>query len=298
MPIPIYFKDGQDKSYGSIPRINWLHPLARGLIHYGYDIGIGPIDLVTGSIRRLANTAVITGNRSSTYGKGLLYLGAIAASRIGPVFTGTAANLTSVTTAAPFSWACAVMLTATPPTGGPTIFGLTGADTTQPLSLGCSGTTTTDFWYGANNSLLGTTAAGPATLNKFHTLLGVATATSTSQFYVDGKLNLSQTATSVVSTVATRFPGYGGLDSVATSQPIFSGFIYYGAIWKNRALSQAEAVQLHTDPYCFLIWPEEDVFWGQRVGTTGPPPNVTEDMYHQPWSTVGRKIFISDSGTG
>src|SRR5262249_12479116 len=43
------WRSGQKKPFASIPRINWSHPLARGLVTYMYDAGGGVvIDLVTG----------------------------------------------------------------------------------------------------------------------------------------------------------------------------------------------------------------------------------------------------------
>jgi hypothetical protein len=43
--------------------------------------------------------------------------------------------------------------------------------------------------------------------------------------------------------------------------------IYMYACWV-RALTQAEAALLSTDPYCFLIWPEDDLYARLMSGHT------------------------------
>src|SRR4051812_14066058 len=117
MQLPIIAHRGQVKPYGSIPRINWAHPLTKNLVSYGYDIGCGPIDLVTGTQRVIANSAnpPFGGPKASKYGS------ALTSVQAGSVTTGLY-NLPSNTTvenifnAAPFSFACGFMFTATPPT--------------------------------------------------------------------------------------------------------------------------------------------------------------------------------------
>ena len=71
MQIPIIPHRGQAKPYGSIPRINWDHPLAKGLVSYAYDVGGVVIDLVGGKLGTKVNGTPVTG--TSPFGSGVQY---------------------------------------------------------------------------------------------------------------------------------------------------------------------------------------------------------------------------------
>jgi len=263
MQIPIIPHRGQKKPWNSIPRINWAHPLARNLVSYGYDVGCGPIDLVRGSLRAINNSLRITGIRSSQNGSGLLYLGGAAVTQANAVSLPTSSSVVTLTNAAPYSFACGTMLTVVP-AARCTIFSTEDGGAT-PIQLSTFNASNTDFGFQFGNGTDQATASGFATLNIFHTLLGVALTGSTTACYVDGKLNISPAVTTTFTGAANTKPDFSGIFS--TSQAFIDGHIYYGALWKNRALTAPEARKLHDDPYCFLIYPEDEIF-AENVAVT------------------------------
>jgi len=266
MQIPSIPHMGQKKPWNSIPRINWAHPMTRGLISYGYDVGCGPIDLVTGGQRTITNSTSppFGGTKSSKYGSGL-------ASITGSVTTGlytlpSNANINNLVVASPYSFACGLMLTATPGSASfNQVFTTCDATVNTPIMIGVASVGTDNFWFNFANGANQNTAAGALKINTFQTLLGVALTGTTAACYVDGVLNLSPAVTTTSGSVPTSQPAFFGLRSSA-GQNMPSGFIYYGALWKNRALKAPEARLLHDDPYCFLIYPEDEMF--AELGTS------------------------------
>src|SRR5262249_46401745 len=73
MQPSVPWRYGQKQPFGSIPRINWAHPLAQGLAFYTYDTGSAILDLVNG----VSLTAAGANYTTSTYalGSGTHYLG-------------------------------------------------------------------------------------------------------------------------------------------------------------------------------------------------------------------------------
>jgi len=267
MQIPIIPHRGQKKPWNSIPRINWNNPLTNGLISYGYDVGCGPVDLVTGGLCTIANstTPPFGGIKSSPFGTGLNSV------RTASVTSGlynlpSGKNIENLVVAAPYSFACGLMITTAPTVDATLLFATCSATTSVPVSLGCANTSSTDYWWafadGANNA----SAAGALKINTFQTLLGVALTGSTTACYVDGTLSISPAVTTTLAVVAGVRPSFHGYRSFA-GQQLQSCFIYYGALWKNRALTAKEARKLHDDPYCFLIYPEDEIF-AENVAVT------------------------------
>lgn len=257
MQIPIIPFRGKTKPYGSIPRINWQHPLARGLVSYGYDAGFGPIDLVTGGLRTINNTVnpPFGGPKQSIYGSALT---SVATTSTAGLYTLPGSNdIVNAAVAGSYSIACGFMLTATPAAGS-TLFSTCNATSTTAIAIRCFGSVATDCrlsFAGGNVS----TAAGALTLNTYKTWLGVGVSAFVGAIYVDGALSISAATTINAAATAGAVPSFFGLRSSAAQQFV-SGTIYYGALWKNRALTAAEARLLHDDPYCFLIYPEDEMF--------------------------------------
>lgn len=86
--------------------------------------------------------------------------------------------------------------------------------------------------------------------------------------YANGTLVLQSTLPSAPNTTATAQLGCG-IGVVNTGSGVLNATaLYVGYIW-NRVLSADEHMALHLDPYCFLIYPEDEVF----VALAGPPPS-------------------------
>src|SRR6516164_8605550 len=70
-------RGGQAKPFPSIPRIDWAHPLAQGLIFYGYDTGAGTIfDLCSFNNAKETRLGTVDPNSISAFGSGITYGGA------------------------------------------------------------------------------------------------------------------------------------------------------------------------------------------------------------------------------
>ena len=270
MQIPIIPHRGQKKPWNSIPRINWAHPLAGGLISYGYDAGSGPIDLVTGGQRTITNSTSppFGGVKTSPYGTGLTSI-QTASVTLGLYTLPGNASIESFVVSAPYSFACGLMLQATPPLVLCKLFSTSNSPTTStPVFLGCSNATATDYAAQFSDvTAIQNSAAGAIKLNTFQTILGVALTSSTVALYVDGALAKSASGLNTVAAATTGvIPAFHGRRNLS-GQTLQTGFIYYGALWKGRALTASEARLLHDNPYCFLIYPEDEMF-AENVGLT------------------------------
>ncbi len=228
MQIPIIPHRGQKKPWNSIPRINWAHPLAGGLISYGYDAGCGYIDLVTGGQRSINNTTSppFGGVKSSRYGTGLTSI-QTASVTLGLYTLPGNASIESFVVSAPYSFACGVMLQVTPPLVLCKLFSTSNSPTTStPVFLGCSNATATDYAAQFSDvTAIQNSAAGAIKLNTFQTILGVALTSST------------------------------------------------------------VARKLHDDPYCFLIYPEDEMFAENVAVTTSAIFPLATSWESQPIST-------------
>lgn len=243
---------GQVKPTG-VPRIDWSHPLAQGLLFYGFDTGLGVIlDLAGGRPSQQMPSASIKASNSVTpWGSGLNWTPGSGTD--GRFFSSDAA-IRAATANPPWTAAMATVQKAT------------NAQVERPFNRtagnGSGATCNWLFQYPASSSQLsfylnsGGTVAGPVgtfsgSLNSLVTAVGVATSGSTASFYANGALVGSLTGLTIGSSNTNDAICFSG-DSSANSQHAGSGFVFYGAFW-NRALSQAEILQLHLDPYCFLV---------------------------------------------
>jgi len=248
MQLPVQLRQpGKVKPYGSIPRINWRHPLAKNLAVYGYDVGGTVIDLINGGMG-FTTTATAVGRGASRFGSGYKYTNGGGAVRL--PFT---PRINSV--APPFSIACSFFVTSAPASG--VFFCL--ADTSafgQPIY--CAADSATAMRQGFNNGGADITYTASSILNDYHTMIGVGVSTSSTIAYFDGVSQGTGTTDPTVS-FPTAAPTFNSFDLDGLSGNTTSGFLYYGALW-TRALTASEALQLHLDPYCFLIYPEDEIF--------------------------------------
>jgi hypothetical protein len=82
------------------------------------------------------------------------------------------------------------------------------------------------------------------------------------QFYVNGAFTegtLGGGATAYAGSTAGDDIAFSGLTPALGYGQGFPGKIFYGAIW-NRSLQASEARLLHDDPWCFLLYPEDELF--------------------------------------
>lgn len=282
MQLPILPFRGQKKPWASIPRINWQHPLASGLVVYGYDVGGVAIDLVAGALGSL-NTATAVPRGAFRLGAGYKY--AAAGGSIKLPFT---KRINSVVP--PVSIASAFYVT-TVPASPTSFFGLGDASANQPIYVAADSGTT--MRQGFNNGASDITYTVPSILNGYHTMVGVAVSTALTLTYFDGAANTTSTA-NPTSAFPTAIPLFNSSQIGANTLNNTTGFVPYGALW-TRVLSPAEALQLHLDPYCFLIYPEDEMF-ATLVGTSATFNSSTTGGYNYPWSSIGRKVVIIGAG--
>lgn len=266
MQIPIIRRN----QFGSIPKINWAHSIARGLAFC--ITGSAPFYDLTGNCK-----ATITGNpafATTQEGAGL-WVGDRS---------GTYASLTNyVTFSSPqalFTGGNATFLVRCNPLVYPTPNGVyTGAlaygkatDVIYSLSIaGNSGNTTFEVQNSGGSYQDAPTVVPPST-GVVHQLAGVINGATTS-LYVDGV----GSSTSYTGTPKSGDASYSiglGLDWY-NSDPnrVIDGIIPFAAIW-TRALTSAELLQLNLDPYCFLIYPEDTIF-ATLVGSSSATPSGT-----------------------
>lgn len=247
MQLPIISRRGQHRPYNSIPRINWAHPLARGLVFYHYDAGGVDIGDLARNRPMAQITATSLGRASSQWGTA--YLATSSNTADGVKYSSDAA----LRLAAPFSFAAG--------------FYKTGTATEDTANF---------FWRNVNWAVCDNTNVGGVTGKA-----GIVVVGWTGNF-VPAAAEVNNTYRSIIASVAatsanwwangvaqtpivgqTYSPTNTGDDiSVGTDgfgPGGFQGSVFWGGTW-NRSLTDAEALQLHLDPYCFLIYPEDEMF--------------------------------------
>lgn len=259
MQLPIPYRSGQKRPWGSIPRINRGHPLAVGLVFYAYDAGGQVIDLInSGHGAIIASTTRLT-TSTSVFGNGLKYPGTSTSDSITLPLGNQATQ--KFTNTAPYSVASGFFGTL----GTPNYFTSTG--TASVDVAGFNVITGPNLSFFCNNGGTQLNYAASLTANVYHTGVFVATSGTAGLMYFDGKLDTSVSA--ITTTNATTGQQVNLNSSTANAQNFgggLNGYIYYWAGW-NRILTAGEASLLHADPYCFLIYPEDEIF-ATLVGTT------------------------------
>jgi hypothetical protein len=233
-----------------LPRIDWTHPLAQGLVFYGYDTGLGfMVDLVSGA-RNTTSRGTTPSLGRSLWGRGFAYTNG------GGTVLFSNAPVMNLTAAAPYSAACGYVNTGTV-AGSSAIFGLadTLANTPVIFYLNISGADQTQVGYELGNAA-SVNVTGLNSQNLFHTAGAVATSGTTSRLFFDGKDQGAGTTTPTTS-LSNNQPIFNGDDTDTASGNGFAGHVHFGALWKGRALKAAEFQQLHYDPYCFLTFDDE-----------------------------------------
>jgi len=246
-------RQGPAKPYASIPRIDWTHPLADSLIFYAYDAGGVIYDLVSGGGSGKITTSTTHITRTiSKEGYGLKYPGTATSDSVSLPLASKATQ--GFTNTAPFSAAVGVFGSVGVNNG---YFTSTGDATTDVAGFTVQATT---FGFNFNNGGSQVAFNTAVSANNYHTGVAVATSSTAATLYFDGKLDHSVTAiTTTNATTSQQVNFNSGTASSVNFGGGWNGFVHYWAGW-NRVLSAAEAGLLHSDPYCFLIYPEDEVF--------------------------------------
>jgi len=263
--IPPY-RSGQKRPWGSIPRINRGHPLAVGLVFYAYDAGGEILDLVNGGAGAIIASTTRLTRTTSKYGIGFNYPGTSTSDSITLPLSNKATQ--GFTNTAPYSVASGFFGAI----GTPNYFTSTG--TASVDVAGFNVITGPNLSFFCNNGGTQLNYAASLTANVYHTGVFVATSATAGLMYFDGKLDTSVSA--ITTTNATTGQQVNFNTGTANAQNFgggLNGYIYYWAGW-NRILTPGEASLLHADPYCFLIYPEDEIF-ATLVGTTAAVAAVT-----------------------
>lgn len=283
MQIPIIPLRGQRRPWTSIPRINRLHPLAQGLLFYAYDLGGVVIDLANGGNGKLLSQTTHSPVTTSPFGSGFKYPGVATSDCVTLPLVGTKVSTFSNT--APFSAACGCFGSVPATTNA--YIASTGTSTTDIAGFASNGTAAKPLFFFNNGGSQVTFATGSFVANVYHTLIAVATSGTTATLYLDGKLDSSVTAiTTTNATTGQQININAGAGNGSFGGGL-NGFAYYFAGW-NRILTISEARLLHNDPYCFLIYPEDEMF----ATLVGAGFNPATAWFLSPWSTIGKKINI------
>lgn len=254
MQLPVLWRRGQQKPWPSIPRINLAHPLAQKLAIYCYDIGGSYIDLVNGGQSALTSTS---GRASSKFGLGVSFP---SATSFGSMPQNNNATLVGQT--APFSVAIATFY--------PAALGAIDATLVCTGEVANTANTAIAFSTGNPSSIMGAIYDNGAFNETYNQAAAVATfqswgytakSTSAGDLYANGALDKSVTGITTTLAVGTSQVMFNSAQ--ANTQAFgggLNGFLPYFAIWNNRVLTAADWRQLHDDPYCFLIYPEDEIF--------------------------------------
>lgn len=264
---------GRVKPYNSVPRIDWSHPLAAGLATYCYDIGGSIIDLVNGGqITIGANGTAPFGSQQNQFGRGLNFpidgwgfmpplrpgyvnpFGAAApySAWMGTVFKGAPATVGGDGDAA-------IVLVQDAGNSGNTAFGFV----VWPAATSLFGRDQVACQF--NNSFVGyfTPTIIPGTFQSWGAV--AATSASADQYSNGVYDNTFSASTSTSGAVTNAQIMYNtAFSNSGLFGGSFNGVIPAFAMW-GRALSANEMLLLHQDPYCFLIYPEDEVL-EPRVG--------------------------------
>jgi hypothetical protein len=263
--MPRRAQKGQAKPWASIPRINWAHPLTYGLVFYGYDLGGRMIDLVGGSVGIIGAGGSQPDRIITPFGYGTSWTG-LAANGTEWSFPNVI-NPSLTISNAPYSYACGFYETARPATLSTSVcFALATAGNFAVLMApdqAANGDFTAFFGVSAASTI---NIGSGNTLNTFNSAIAVANSASTGTLFLNTASSSAAGMTNT-GTLAGAVPLFNSFE-VGGADKDFTGTVFYGAIWQPRAITQSEALSIYTDPYQFLIYPEDDVL-SSWVGTAG-----------------------------
>jgi hypothetical protein len=247
------FLRGNFKPEG-IPRINWDHQMAQGLVFYGYDTGRGVIDLCSG--RQPATIGAIPQYKPTAFGMATAYNNLTTVS-----FPSDSVIEASMTI--PMSAACAFTRTSQMADFARPFCRTANDGASLPfenfafqyhpspafiqVALSISGNTRVPFNVGIDQGT-----------NLYTTCAVTVDSVGSPRTYFNGAINTLGSAVSLSNYHNQSNILFSGSAAGSVYQP-WSGAVFWGAIWDGRTLSQRDNVRLHTNPYDFLIFAEDDV---------------------------------------
>lgn len=251
-----------------LPRINWSHPLAQGLLFYGYDNGAGVgWNNSSGNGSALSQAVCDLVSDASAYRMGTLTFTtpAVTGTPYGPAFTYDTNNscnfaastaIQAATAAGGYTYACAFIKTGSVgqysrPFGRTANNGASSPFVNWDFEINPGSTGQGNIVANVNNAGgLSTTPNGSISDNQYTTAVGKLSG-STLSLYLNGAFATSTSGITAGSANSQDAIMFGGSSTAGISNP-FAGVVFYGALW-NRVLSDQEIQLLHTDPYCFLL---------------------------------------------
>lgn len=237
-----------------LPRINWSHPLAYGLVDLWVTNGQVPFNLTgrTGPLSNMSSTP--KGGRPTPSGQGEVFSSDL---RWGPN-TGPSGRIALMTWAVQSGNTAAYMLGYGNSAAGNYLLGLNNGGAATGLQVVARNT--------AGNNATATSASGIITNGV--AFVGAANtswnAGDLPSLYLDGNpLAVTSNAFGTSTTDTGNVASIGGIWRGSISSP-YNGIIFMAARWA-RWLTSAEHFLLGTDPTAFLIFPKDDVL-AQMVG--------------------------------
>lgn len=277
---------GQVKPYNSIPRIDWSHPLAQGLAAYCYDAGGSIIDLVNGGqITMSANGTAPFGSQQSKFGRGLQFpLDGWGYMKPLPSRSAQFGG------ANPFSGAMGTLFTGLTGPSSPdsACVSIQDSANTQDTSLGFNTTPASDpLFPNTVNCLVNNNFSRNFTPNitpgVFQSWAAVALAGQLI-LYSEGVFDSSWSNTTTFAITSPQIMYNTATNNSQTFGNGVNGFVFYFGVW-GRELLPSEILLLKQDPYCFLIYPEDEML----VFMVGPSVVPSQQILFRPQSLlIGR----------
>lgn len=259
MQIPIISQRSQNKPWPSRPRINKDHSLARGLSFYVYcDGGASQFDLVGN--RWSSNVSGSFAGANTALGNGLEDTQAVASgSKVAVIWAGGPATVTSDGAGGgDYTLAIRHLIKTAPGAGtGPDVFGQTSTGLVKVAGIYyrmTSGPIATPHAWTDLTDIAGTTNC----FGLNHTVAARRSSGTLSCWVNGANQGSGPDSTSVLASSSNVYLGVESDGTTQTSSTLDNVYLY-AAAW-NRALTDAEMLQLHLDPYCFLIFPEDEIF--------------------------------------
>ena len=108
----------------------------------------------------------------------------------------------------------------------------------------------------------------------FYVAVGSATGTTAGSNWINGVAQAANTAATGF-TGTSMFYTFGAINAnAANTADNINSATFFGAVWRGRTLTAADAVLLYTDPYCFLVPVEPEMM----IIQTAAAPSVSEEV--------------------
>jgi hypothetical protein len=236
-----------------VPGIDWTHPLAKGLTSYWFAVNDSTyLDLVTfdSTVKGAGTKNVLPIAKPTKFGRGPGFT-------LGTHFCQSSRVTASFAVAAPYSCVCGWYQLGAPTisTGNPGWFGVADTANSTPFAVYIPGAGQVGISFGNVASPF----AFSVVADTFYVAVGAATGVAAQSSWINGIAQTAGTGTSAFTGTSDTYC-FGDMDKDAgTTTAFVNSTIFFGAYYSKRALTQQDAIQFYTDPYCFLIPPEGEM---------------------------------------